>query len=184
MKSLAGVAQLHKAQPGTHGTSKAAHGGRGRDTVVLVPLGTVVSRILDGSATGTANENVGTADSEPAVYHVRSESSSSAPLEQQEIEEPDVPAWLARWRTVYTGTAIEEDLHDEFVESGQPKQSVADQAGAVSQDDADPPQRRKGPRQFVTELLADLVEDDQEVVVARGGRGGLGNAAMRAHPHR
>lgn len=44
MKSLAGVQQLYKAEPGGHGSKQKQHGRAGKNTVVLVPVGTVVSQ--------------------------------------------------------------------------------------------------------------------------------------------
>ena len=126
--------------------------------------------------------------------------------------EVDGDAWAAKYQEQMTqlqtaldeigkphASALDEDEADDFEGPGtaprasvgsEPEASSADgqRAAAHAQEDAplavEAPLRRRGPRRFNTRFVADLVEEGQEICVARGGRGGIGNAAMKSLPNR
>ena len=168
MKSLAGVRQLYKAPPGLHGTKQRQHGRAGRDAVVLVPVGTVVQRLRQpGDAPAPA---------------------SAATEEQQQggEEEEDVPEWLRRWRQPFSGAEYSSGSDGGSSDSdsdADEERGDASYAGAGGGAARAAQQAQQDPQQQY-QLLADLVEDGQEVVAARGGRGGRGNAGLKATPSR
>lgn len=175
MKSLAGVPQLLKAAPGTHGSRQKLHGRKGSDTIVLVPTGTVVSKLMEDSS--------------------------------ELAESEDVPDWLAQWRRPWVGadhyTSDGENEDNQEMEGNKKRKRgiLGDehQTKILSSDDENSLKKTEaanittgsrlnsGTRTNENEgyyVIADLVNDGDEVIAAQGGHGGRGNAAARALPHR
>ncbi|KAL4440538.1 hypothetical protein ABPG75_003539 [Micractinium tetrahymenae] len=199
MKSLAGVQQLYKAEPGQHGTRQRQHGRAGHDTVVLVPVGTVVQRLRQPQpeADGVQAAVAGSAQQgwQPRWQHGRrADSVGTAPGAQQQgaaeagdaaaEQEPELPEWLRRWRRPFSGADYDSDASDDdFLEevsiSSSSRHGGHSSGGAAADNVAG--QAEHAP---AYEMLGDLVQDGQEVVVARGGAGGRGNAGLKARAHR
>jgi GTP-binding protein len=79
MKSLAGVPQLLKAESGKHGSAQKLHGKRGKDTIILVPTGTVVSKLIEQENI----ENIETV------------------MDQEQGEA--LPEWIQQWKKPWVG---------------------------------------------------------------------------------
>ena len=75
---------------------------------------------------------------------------------EKENEAEEVPGWLKEWRKPWVGA---QDYNEEDDHSSNSTTSSAN-------------------------ILADLVNDGDQVIAAYGGQGGRGNAAARARPHR
>ena len=187
--------QLYKAEPGLHGTKQRQHGRAGRDTVVLVPVGTVVHRVAQpGSAAAAGAANFGGRAQQQRQQSVHGQGQAGG--EQEEEEE--LPEWIRRWQRPFTGADYSSDSGGEEEESQAAAGSGGGRtsgAAAVAAAGA-PPGRAAASGQWCDqqhqqqqeeqqyEVLADLVEDEQEVVVAQGGPAGRGNAAIKARAHR
>ncbi|KAL4419463.1 hypothetical protein ABPG77_003576 [Micractinium sp. CCAP 211/92] len=170
MKSLAGVQQLYKAEGGHHGSRQRQHGRAGHDTVVLVPVGTMVQRLLQqqpGTESLQANVAGGLQQQQQQGRHGDGGSSSPGVQLPAEVEEEqELPEWLLRWRRPFTGADYDSDeSDDDFLDEG----SRSGRGG------------RGGHR---SNRAAHGGLEGQEVVVARGGAGGRGNAGLRATAHR
>lgn len=151
MKSLAGLQQLYTAGGGLHGSKQRQHGRAGTDTVVLVPVGTVVRRLRPPGQEPEQGAGDGAGDSSDG--------------------EADLPDWILRWHRPYSG-ADHGSCSDGEAAPGDNHGSML---GSL------PQQRQQQQRQQDEQysLLADLAGAGQEVVVARGGDGGRGNAGLR-----
>ena len=174
--------QLMKGESGKHGSRQKLQGRRGTDKVLLVPTGTVVSKLIE----------VPSASSSSVEYSSVSSSSSSRfktgkveVVEESEIEE-DVPQWLQDWRKPWRGqTDYRSGGEEEEEENGEEEDpskiensmKSSRKRKSSSNDGADDDEQGY-------QILADLIEDGQEVIAAVGGRGGRGNAAERALPRR
>lgn len=188
MKSLAGVQQLYKAEGGHHGSRQRQHGRAGHDTVILVPVGTMVQRLLQqhpGTESLQANVAGGLQQQQQQGRHGDGGSSSPGVQLPAEVEEEqELPEWLLRWRRPFTGADYDSDESDnDFLDEGSGS-GRGGRAGHRSNRAAHgglAGQRGEGP---VYEVLGDLLQEGQEVVVARGGAGGRGNAGLRATAHR
>ncbi|GAB4813947.1 hypothetical protein N2152v2_000993 [Parachlorella kessleri] len=256
MKSLAGVQQLYKAEAGTHGSKQKQHGRGGRDTVVLVPVGTVVSRLrppsgeADNIREAHSGAVAGRADPDEGQVRCKDNSRSSGncgdggtdgssrmatmglwepngdglgagadlagsgppprgrgrkrprpgglaklgppPADGEEefrpAREDEIPDWFQRWRRPWVGARdYRSDEEEEEEEEGKmerlvdgaregarhPAEASSGSSGSLGRDSSP-----------AAEMVADLVEDGQQVIVARGGKGGRGNAAFRSRPNR
>ena len=199
MRSLAGVQQLYKAEHGLHGTKQRQHGRAGRPTVVLVPVGTVVQRAVQPGSAAAAGAATPGGGAQPQ-QQMGGQGQGQAGGEQQEGEEEELPEWIRRWQRPFTGQDYSSDSDGEAGEShaaagggGRPSGAAAAAAAAGgapggaaagSQGRAHQQQQQQEEEAQQYEVLADLVEDGQEVVVAQGGAAGRGNAAIKARAHR
>jgi GTPase involved in cell partitioning and DNA repair len=194
------VQQLYKAEPGLHGTKQRQHGRAGRDTVVLVPVGTVVHRAAQPGSAAAAGAATFSGRAQQQQQQEGMHGQGPAAVEQEEEEE--LPEWIRRWQRPFTGADYSSDSSGEDEEShaaaGSSGGRASGAAGAVPTAGAPPgraaassqgrdqqqQQQQQQDEQQQYEVLADLVEDGQEVVVAQGGPAGRGNAAIKARAHR
>ncbi|KAL3149982.1 hypothetical protein ABBQ38_013338, partial [Trebouxia sp. C0009 RCD-2024] len=123
VKSMGGVRQLQRAQPGGQGGNQKRVGRHGADRVVQVPLGTVVHKLVPPDSSVQGDEG------EPVTFQ-------------------------RHWVGARDYVSSDDDSDSESSASAQSKSAHL-------------------------ELLADLVQEEEKVVVARGGHGGKGNAYMR-----
>jgi len=165
MKSLAGVPQLLKAESGKHGSAQKLRGKRGRDTVVLVPTGTVVSKL---------NEKV----------------NNDGGKEKDEDGEA-LPEWLQQWKKPWVGAADYSSDSDSDIEekNGGRRHIKENNGGGIvpairnkATASSNPLLNTKDSATYT--FLADLIHDGQEVIAAHGGHGGRGNASARSLANR
>lgn len=202
MKSLAGVQQLYKAEAGLHGTKQRQHGRAGKDTVLLVPVGTVVQRMpaRPGDVVGAAGEGgSGTASSSGRGSHHAAAAAGAAQdaaagRQQQQAgdaaADEELPEWLLRWRRPFTGADYTSGEDHSELDAAGSSSAAGPPAPPDWWDDEAAGSGSSGgcgsaaAQHAQCELLADLTAHGQEVVVARGGRGGRGNAGIKARAHR
>lgn len=157
-----------KAQSGSPGSSQERHGRNGKNLILRVPCGVVVKRVLDYDETwDPVNEMVekveqGSCNDEPDVEYVfemdlEDEDEGLAAIDDSEIENKKVDFG-----------ADETDVESESVASDD---TVAGDDVTLDPFDFSPNETEE--RETV--VLADLNEPGAHVLVARGGRGGLGN---------
>jgi GTPase involved in cell partitioning and DNA repair len=220
MKSLAGVQQLYKAESGSHGSKQKQHGRAGRDTTVLVPVGTVVSRLAPTAEPGAESPDLALDPGAQRDTHASSGSSSSSSSSREgagslptasalpgssrgqprqshpprqhllhrkrqrgDVEgasglagpssggresgdagedlrpaaEDEIPDWLKRWRQPWVGARdyrTDEEEEDPFGDEDQGEGAGSNSSSSLSRAQA-------GAGGY--EVLADLVEDGQEV---------------------
>jgi GTPase involved in cell partitioning and DNA repair len=180
MKSLAGVPQLLKAESGKHGSAQKLHGKRGKDTIVLVPTGTVVSKLIEEHNDSSGGGGGG----------------GGGGIERDEEEEA-LPEWLQQWKKPWVG-ADDYDSSDDSDDDGDaenieknnnndennnarvnPKKATLASCSSSSSSSFS---INKEDSNYI--LLADLIHDGQEIIAAHGGHGGRGNASARSLPNR
>jgi GTP-binding protein len=135
-----------RAENGAHGLGKGMNGKAGRDQLIKVPCGTLVWRLHRHVPASPAPE-------EPPPEPPPAADAPEPDADPESVAAPPAPADVpgAQWRMRGSARGVEVDLADL---AGEPKRGV---------------QWRRG------ELVADLTEHGQEIVLCRGGRGGLGN---------
>lgn len=164
MKSLAGVPQLLKAESGKHGSAQKLHGKRGKDTIVLVPAGTVVSKL-------------------------RVENEDGGGIEKDKEGEA-LPEWLQQWKKPWVGadnysSDSDSDTEERNGERKHIKENYSDGMTPIrgkTTASSNPSLNKEGDSAYT--FLADLIHDGQEIIAAHGGRGGRGNASARSLPNR
>ena len=184
------------AAPGTNGASRSCHGAAGKNTLLRVPPGVVVRRVLDweeqyDEQTGLVwNENEN--DDENAHEDVPSywweddyvedeeEADDARGVHMDENSDDEEGSFRNEFqRAAFVGTkGHRHNRHPAAVEAEEQFEEV--------KDDADYEKEREererlpyGGRTVVT--LADLDTPGAHVVVARGGRGGLGTEEGSTH---
>lgn len=207
------------ATNGTNGSSNGRHGRNGRNTVIQVPCGVVVSRILDyhqyyDERTGEVKYHPGY---EPYNEHNDDEDDEEEMIEeldehdlnQSNHDEDDVNYWEED--TIQDGNPLEQEHKEEEEETEATSglwtadhEGMYDAAFSTTNNVADSSQREESPsiqqdviktkkpieKQLQEEekeeedeielpreklFLCDLDKPGSYVVVARGGRGGIGN---------
>lgn len=172
-QSLAGILKTQKAASGGNGAGSKMHGRNAPDKVILVPLGTSVFEHI-GNENATEAEHrarPGQRANQRGSEPPRSRSRSDAVTEEQ----PEVPDWIQRWRKPYSGTAGSDEEEGSDWSFDDDEVLALDAGAASSALDPSAPALR---------LVADMVREGEEVVLARGGAGGRGNSSMRALPSR
>lgn len=171
--------QLAQAESGQPGSNQKRHGRRGKDQVVLVPMGTVVSRLIEEITGGAQSNNTKGAKSDTGLDSDRNAGETE--------NESDLPEWLAAWKRPWSGATDYKSDEEEDGEGSAGRQTGKKDSPVASDDshdDADSGVFHRSGVEDGYEVLADLIQDGDEVIVARGGHGGRGNAAMRALPRR
>lgn len=138
------------------------------------PSGKSSSEATSGSGAFFPVAAAGRAGSSSSVKQTRHSTTNS------ESDTSSSSAKQARRGTAYT----ESDTSSSSVE--QTRRRTADTDSATSSSEPEAPQEGSlGTRAQLDSLpvMADLVEEGQKVVVARGGRGGRGNATYRTRPN-
>jgi GTPase involved in cell partitioning and DNA repair len=200
MKSLAGVPQLLRAENGFAGGGGRQHGRKGKDTIVLVPVGTLVT-LLQQQQTVEENNTAINGNSEMRKAsstaigggkHARSHRQGSMAKDAEEGGEAasshastPLPEWLQQWRKPWRG-AVDYDPRaspssgkEEKEEEREDAEKCGIVAGVTTSSFIPPLQSPPAQPQSNAVIVADLVEDGQEIVLARGGHGGRGNAGRR-----
>lgn len=137
------------ADNGEHGMGKGMDGHAGKDLVIKVPCGTTVWRL---PSPPTEDSGEGAAAAETAT-----DEGSEEPEIEEGVEEGAPPRLMASTR----GRPV-------IRQAGPLKAEEVDLSKVGNEDEA--PKEHEG-REWVT----DLVEDGQQWVLCKGGRGGLGN---------
>ena len=162
MKSLAGVPQLLKAESGKHGSAQKLHGKRGKDIIVLVPTGTVVSKLQEE---GNEKESENGVDEDGEV----------------------LPDWIEQWRKPWVGaqdySSDSDDISDTKERKNNNDTATKTATPSLSKSSSSSSSLSNKEESGYT-IIADLIHDGQEVIAAHGGRGGGGNASARSLPNR
>ena len=144
------------AKHGVHGRGKNCFGRSAKNIIAKVPIGTQVFRL-----TAPVKQRA------PSNYHPAAAT-----------EEFDPTAGVGMPFTPGRAKQLVEATRGSLAEVvGRPESA---QGGA---DETESPAEASGPTTMDRELIADLVEDGQQFVLAKGGRGGRGNAAFKSSIH-
>lgn len=183
MKSLAGVQQLYKAGAGTHGSKQKQHGRTGKDTIVLVPVGTVVSRLIPPEELEQRDSASEQHSSQPEYNNSNQSSNGGIDHVDRDGDGEELPDWIKNWKQRWVGSAdysSSEDTEEDDLDDPNPTKEESSSVDSALGFSAT--QHAKQGR-FLHQL-ADLTQHGQQVIAAQGGSGGKGNAAARALPHR
>lgn len=144
------------AKHGVHGRGKNCFGRSAKNIIAKVPIGTQVFRL-----TAPVKQRA------PSNYHPAAAT-----------EEFDPTAGVGMPFTPGRAKQLVEATRGSLAEVvGRPESA---QGGA---DETESSAEASGPTTMDRELIADLVEDGQQFVLAKGGRGGRGNAAFKSSIH-
>jgi GTP-binding protein len=153
------------AKHGVHGRGKNCFGRSARNIIAKVPIGTQVFRL-----TAPVKQRA------PSSYH---------PAAATEEFDPRVTVGMPF--TPGRAKQLVEASRESLVEvAGRVPPRGADETGSPAEGSGpttESPTGGSGPTTAGRELIADLVEDGQEFVLAKGGRGGRGNAAFKSSMH-
>jgi GTP-binding protein len=151
------------AKHGVHGRGKNCFGRSARTIIAKVPIGTQIFRL-----TAPVKQRA------PSSYH---------PAAATEVFDPRVTVGMpfTPGRAKQLVEASRADALEVVVppRGADETESPAEGSGPTTGS----PTGGSGPTTTERELIADLVEDGQQFVLAKGGRGGRGNAAFKSSAH-
>ena len=187
--------RLH-AEPGQPGGTRDCNGRGGEDLVVKVPIGTMIylEGPADGPLPGASDEaddeddadDADDADEMQNVYIVHDPDArerlrqASAELEGEGLDESAEPP------VEQDGFVVEDTGDDEDDEDANASEAGDDEGPVIPLVLVDDPLRPAADlvRHTPGQLLGDLGRAHEQVVVARGGRGGRGNIHFRSAQNR
>ncbi len=158
----------HKAEDGKHGSSRKMHGRKGKDKIIRVPCGVVVSRILEYNEVWDPDEET--------VKRINLEKEDEY---EYEYERNEHLLGSEKWNPSeedadLVNTGIKSDVDGMYHWESKP---LIDDDELVSSSEM----IFGGEREKV--VVADLDVPGSYIVVAKGGKGGIGNSAYAKRQH-
>ena len=149
----------YAGEDGKHGSSQNMHGRRGKNTVIRVPRGVVVRRVLDWDETWDADGKTVVKENQPVVNFDGNWTDEDAFLSAKALDES---------RNQFGG-----------INNGDLNKNDSLEAYEETIDNEDDGNRRidEGPSREKV-FVGDLDKDGAYIVVARGGKGGIGNYSV------